>query len=188
MNILFLSSNRGQICGLSLNKPLHLLLLLVVLGMMMGGSVYVGYTLNPNQDNQALIDQWQADVHRQRVKLQHIREEADANIDAMSSRIGLLQAHVMRLDALGQKLVHMASIDKAEFDFDQTPAVGGPETISNQGPRPDELHQAIERLGLELESRENQLVVLGNLLLDENLQKEVQPSGRPITRGWISSY
>ena len=137
MNILFLSSNRGQLCGLSLKKPLHLLLLVGFLGMMMGGSLYLGYTLNPNQDNQAIIDEWKADVHRQRVQLQHIREEADANIVAMSSRIGLLQAHVMRLDALGQKLVHMASIDKAEFDFDQTPAVGGPETISNQGMVPD---------------------------------------------------
>jgi murein DD-endopeptidase MepM/ murein hydrolase activator NlpD len=188
VNILFLSSNRGQICGLNLKKPLHLLLMTIVLGLVMAGSVYFGYSLNPNQDNQALIDEWQADVHRQQVQLSHIREEADANIDALSSRIGLLQAHVMRLDALGRKLVHMASIDKAEFNFDQTPAVGGPETVSNQGLAPDELSAAIDQLSFELESRENQLVVLENLVLDENLQKEVQPSGRPITKGWISSY
>ena len=133
MNILFLSSNRGKICGLNLTKPLHLLVMIGMVGLVIGGSVYVGYTLNPDQDNQALIDLWQDDVHQQRLKLAHIREESDANIDALSSRIGLLQAHVMRLDALGQKLVKMASIDKAEFDFDQTPAVGGPEAISNQG-------------------------------------------------------
>jgi len=188
VNILFLSSNRGQVGGLNLKKPFHLLTLTLFLGLMMGGSVYLGFTLNPSQDNQALIDQWKADVRSQQVQLQHIREEADANINALSSRIGLLQAHVMRLDALGQKLVHMASIDKAEFDFDQTPALGGPETISNQGMEVDELSQAIEQLSFELESRENQLVVLENLVLDENLQKEVQPSGRPITKGWISSY
>ena len=117
MNILFLSSNRGQICGLNLAKPLHLLLLAGFTGLMMSGAVYWGYNLNPDQDNQALIDKWQADVHRQQVELKHIREEADADIDALSSRIGLLQAHIMRLDALGRKLVHMASIDKAEFDF-----------------------------------------------------------------------
>ena len=188
MNILFLSSNKGKLCGLNLTKPLHLLLMMAVLGMLMGGSVYVGYTLNPNQDNQAIIDEWQADVKRQQVQLQHIREEADANIDALSSRIGLLQAHVMRLDALGQKLVHMASIDKGEFNFDNTPALGGPETLSNQVMEPDELTQAIDQLGFELETRENQLVVLENLVLNENLRKEVQPSGRPILKGWISSY
>ena len=188
MNILFLSSNKGQICGLNLKKPFHLMLMMGTVGMLMAGSVYFGYTLNPNQDNQALIDEWKTDVHRQQLQLNHIRQEADANIDALSSRIGLLQAHVMRLDALGQKLVHMASIDKAEFDFDNTPAIGGPETITNKGLDPNELSQAIDQLSYELESRENQLVVLENLVLDENLQKEVQPSGRPITRGWISSY
>jgi len=188
VNILFLSSNRGQICGLNLRKPLHLLLMTVVVGSVLAGAGYVGYTLNPNQDNQALIDEWQADVHAQQVKLKHIREEAEANIDALSSRVGLLQAHVMRLDALGRKLVHMASIDKGEFDFDLTPAMGGPEAVTNPGLQPDELAMAIDKLSFELENRENQLVVLENLVLDENLQKEVSPSGRPITRGWISSY
>jgi len=188
VNILFLSSSRGQICGLSLKKPLHLLAMIVMVSLVVGGSVYVGYTLNPSQDNLALIDEWQADVHRQQVQLKHIREEADADIDALSSRIGLLQAHVMRLDALGRKLVHMASIDKSEFDFENTPALGGPEVVTNKGLEPDELSQAIDKLSFELENRENQLVVLENLVLNENLQKEVQPSGRPIVKGWISSY
>jgi len=67
VNILFLSSNRGQIFGLNLRKPLHLLFMMGLLGMLMAASVYLGYTLNPNQDNQALIDEWQADVHRQQL-------------------------------------------------------------------------------------------------------------------------
>lgn len=188
MNILFLSSSRGQICGLNLTKPLHLLLMIGMVGLIVTGSVYVGYTLNPSQDNQALINEWQTDVHRHQVQLNHIREEADADIDALSSRIGLLQAHVMRLDALGRKLVKMARIDKGEFDFNNTPALGGPEALTNKGLDPDELTRVIDQLGFELENREDQLVVLENLVLNENLQKEVQPSGRPIVKGWISSY
>jgi len=159
-----------------------------MVGLIVTGSVYLGYTLNPSQDNQALINEWQTDVHRQQVQLNHIREEADADIDALSSRIGLLQAHVMRLDALGRKLVKMARIDKGEFNFESTPALGGPEALTNKGLDPDELTQAIDQLGFELEHREDQLVVLENLVLNENLQKEVQPSGRPIVKGWISSY
>ncbi len=187
MNILVLSSNKGKICGLNLAKPLHLLLMMGLIAALGGGSGYLGYRLK-NPDNQQLIDEWQSKVHQQQLQLQHIREEADANIDALSSRIGLLQAHVMRLDALGRKLTHMASIDKGEFDFDQAPAVGGPETVSNKGIEPDELSMAIDQLSMELEAREDQLTVLENLVLNENLRKEVQPSGRPITRGWISSY
>jgi murein DD-endopeptidase MepM/ murein hydrolase activator NlpD len=188
VNILFLSSNKGQICGLNLAKPLHLLFMVGLVGMMTSAAVYLGYTLNPDQDNQALIKEWQTDVRQHQVQLKNIREEADADIDALASRIGLLQAHVMRLDALGRKLVHMARIDKAEFDFDSTPALGGPEARPNKALQPDELSKAIDRLSLKLEDRENQLSVMENLVLDANLQKEVVPSGRPITKGWLSSY
>lgn len=188
MNILFLSSSRGQICGLNLTKPLHLLLMIGMVGLVVAGSVYVGYRLNPSQDNQALIDEWQTDVHHQQVQLEYIREEADADIDALSSRIGLLQAHVMRLDALGRKLVKMARIDKSEFDFENTPALGGPETDSDKVVELDELSLAIDKLSLQLEDREDKLVVMENLVLNENLKKEVEPSGRPIIKGWLSSY
>lgn len=188
MNILFLSSSRGQICGLNFKKPLHLLLMIGMVGLIVTGSVYVGYTLNPGQDNQALIDEWQTDVHHQQVQLEYIREEADADIDALSSRIGLLQAHVMRLDALGRKLVKMARIDKSEFDFENTPALGGPETDSDKVVALDELSLAIDKLSLQLEDREDKLVVMENLVLNENLKKEVEPSGRPIIKGWLSSY
>ena len=188
MNILFLSSNRGQICGLNLAKPMHVLLMIGVLGLVISGSAWVGYSLNPNQDKQTLIDEWQADVRSQQVQLSHIREEADADIDALSSRIGLLQAHVMRLDALGRKLVKMASIDTKEFNFDSSPPLGGPATTADKVVEPDELSKAIDKLGLQLSDRENQLVVMENLVLNKNLQKEVEPSGRPITKGWLSSY
>jgi murein DD-endopeptidase MepM/ murein hydrolase activator NlpD len=188
MNILFLSSNRGQIGGLNLTRPMHLLLATGILGLLIGGSAYLGYSLKPGQDQQAIIKEWKADVHRHQVQLSHIREEADADIDALSSRIGLLQAHVMRLDALGRKLVHMASIDAAEFNFDSSPPMGGPDTGNTRVFEPDELSQAIEQLGLQLNDRENQLIVMENLVLNENLKKEVEPSGRPIKKGWLSSY
>ena len=188
MNILFLSSNKGKLCSLNLAKPLHFLLMVTMLGGFGVGATYVGYTLNPPNDSQALIDDWQVDIRQQRVRLKNIKQEADANIDALSSRLGLLQAHVMRLDALGQKLVHMADIDKGEFNFDSTPALGGPEVDSQRALQSPELALAIEQLSLDLESREDQLTVLEDIVLVENLQKEVQPSGRPLLKGWLSSY
>lgn len=171
-----------------MRKPLHFLFSLVLIIGFGAGSVYIGYTINPPNDNQALIDDWQEEIHQQQVRLNHIKQEADADIDALSSRLGLLQAHVMRIDALGQKLIHMANIDRGEFDFDSTPAVGGPETSSQQALQSPELALAIEQLSIDLESREDQLSVLEDIVLLENLQKEVQPRGRPLLKGWLSSY
>lgn len=163
-------------------------LVIGVLGGLLGGAAYWGYQLNPYQDNQALVSQWQQQIHQQKVQLEYLRQEADADVDALSSRLGLLQAHVMRLDALGQKLILMANIDKSEFDFGNIPALGGPESASQKASNVSELAIAIEELGLQLENRENQLVFLQDLVMNKNLQKEVQPSGRPIVKGWLSSY
>ncbi len=192
MNIIILSSSKGKLGGTNLAKPLGLLVLTVVLSVLMAGAGYIGYHLNDRQGWEAdreLVAVWQEDIDTHRQSLQRLQEEADADINALSSRVGVLQAHVMRLDALGRKLVTMADIDTGEFDFNQSPAsVGGPETQSNQNFEPDELAMAIERLNQELNDRENQLSVLENLVLSQNLQDEVQPSGRPILKGWISSY
>jgi murein DD-endopeptidase MepM/ murein hydrolase activator NlpD len=189
VNILFLSSTKGTIFSLNLAKPLHLLLLAAVISSLSAGGGYWGYSLNPPQDNQAIIDGWNQKIHQQKVKLKNIAQESEANVDALSSRLGLLQAHVMRLDALGRKLTHMASIDNGEFDFNSTPAVGGPEeSIEQKSLQTPELSVAIHRLGLDLENQENQLEVLEDIVMNENLQKEVQPSGRPILKGWLSSY
>jgi murein DD-endopeptidase MepM/ murein hydrolase activator NlpD len=106
----------------------------------------------------------------------------------LSSRLGLLQAHVNRLDALGQKLIHMAKIDNGEFDFGKIPAVGGPETMPLKTVNSSDLHKAIDSLSADLSNRENQLLVLEDLLMNRNLLKEVQPRGRPISAGWLSSY
>ena len=161
---------------------------MIVVGGFGAGAAYLGYSLDPPQNNQALIEEWQQRIHAQQVRLDHIRQESDADIDALSSRLGLLQAHIMRLDALGQKLVKMANIDKGEFDFDNTPALGGPETGYQETLQSPALSLAIEKLNLELGKREDQLGVLEDIVMIENLKKEVQPSGRPLLKGWLSSY
>jgi murein DD-endopeptidase MepM/ murein hydrolase activator NlpD len=188
VNILFLSSNKGQLCSINLRRPPHFLGLILLVAGLACGSAYLGYTFIPNDNNQVLVKKWQKELHQQQVSLKNIQEESNANVDALSSRLGLLQAHVMRLDALGRKLINMAKIDQGEFDFGSTPALGGPETVEQKTAQPLELSAAISQLSLELQNRQNQLQVLESLVMNENLQKEVQPSGRPITKGWLSSY
>ena len=40
----------------------------------------------------------------------------------MAMRLGEVNAHVIRLDALGKRLTEMADIDSREFNFDREPA------------------------------------------------------------------
>ena len=183
MNIIFLSANKGTLCSIGMCKPHHYLLLLLVVGLLGGGIGYIGYSFSQSPDQSMHISEWKSKVHKQQFDLDSLRQESDASIEVLSSRMGLLQAHVNRIDALGQKLIHMAEIDSDEFDFNQTPAVGGPETQQQSSVDSSELHKAFDQLSRDLAARENQLLVLEDLLMSRNLLKEVQPSGRPIING-----
>jgi hypothetical protein len=43
-------------------------------------------------------------------------------------------------------------------------------------------------LAAQIDNRMQQLTVLENLLMNRNLQDQVMPAGRPITKGWLSSH
>ena len=52
----------------------------------------------------------------------------------------------------------------------------------------DDFMREMDELSRQIESRSLQLDVLESLLMSRNLQDEVFPAGRPVKRGWISSY
>lgn len=188
MNIIFLSANKGALCSIGMCKPYHYLTLLLVIGLIAGGIGYSGYRFAQTPDHTADVSMWKDIIQKQQLDLERLKQESDASIEVLSSRMGLMQAHVNRLDALGQKLILMAEIDNGEFDFDQIPALGGPEALQQVSVDSSELNKAIDDLSYSLADRESQLLVLEDLILSRNLLKEVEPSGRPITNGWLSSY
>ncbi|MGW8227565.1 MAG: M23 family metallopeptidase [Gammaproteobacteria bacterium] len=134
----------------------------------------------------------QSELETQRLKVEEARRNAEENMDALALRLGNLQAHVIRLDALGERLTSMAKLDNGEFNFERPPAQGGPEDASkdsaiNSITVPDFL-KSLDELSNQLKDRNQQLSVLEDMLMTRNLEAEVVPAGRPITRGWLSSY
>ena len=132
---------------------------------------------------------WRAELAEQQVVLESTRLAAQQNLDALALRLGQMNAHVVRLDALGQRLTQMAGLDDGEFDFAATPSLGGPEELV---PRADldqvsGLISTLDGLDIRLEDRQQQLGVLEDFLLNRKLQAEVHPEGRPVSTGYISS-
>jgi murein DD-endopeptidase MepM/ murein hydrolase activator NlpD len=84
----------------------------------------------------------------------------------------------------------MANLEDGEFDFDEPPAMGGPEEPVSTGSNvavPDVV-EAMHTLDLQLDNREAQLGVLESVIANQNLKQRVYPQGRPVSSGWISSY
>src|SRR6202007_264551 len=63
----------------------------------------------------------------QKKQIADLRQQLQLRVDAMAMRLGEMNAHVIRLDALGKRLTEMADIDSREFNFDRDPPRGGPE-------------------------------------------------------------
>ncbi len=148
-----------------------------------------GYLLGVSFGHRAILSEWKADVVEQKASLNLAKQESQAEINALTTKVGLLQAHVNRIDALGNMLVNMANLDADEFSFDSTPGVGGPHlAVENETQVDMEIDAVLGRINAELKGREHQLQVLSDLLIDKKLKQETYPQGRPVIHGWISSY
>ena len=74
------------------------------------------------------VARWNEDLATQRAILDKTRVAVDDQVAALATRVGRMQAQLIRLDALGRQLTEVAKLDRGEFDFDRPPTVGGPRT------------------------------------------------------------
>ncbi len=132
---------------------------------------------------------FRSELKQQQKNLKEMSLSTTDNINALASRLGQLQSHVIRLDALGDRLSKVAGVDPTEFDFSSPPAVGGPAHAgASESANFSNFMLDLENLTRELEDRDQQLAVLEEMLINRNVDQVVKPSGRPVTKGWLSSY
>ncbi|MFK8027407.1 MAG: M23 family metallopeptidase [Gammaproteobacteria bacterium] len=149
-----------------------------------------GYWLGVNYGHEGIVEDWKYDIKHQQDQLELVRLESDANLEALTQKIAYYQAHINRLDALGNKLMNMADLDDLEIDFTQPPGFGGPDSYSDVANQDvlASMEQTLATISSQLQSQENKLHTLDVMLTDRNLREEVYPQGRPIEKGWISSH
>jgi murein DD-endopeptidase MepM/ murein hydrolase activator NlpD len=190
MNIILLSRRDGKARQFNLTRPVTLGLVLAVTALIVGGAFTLGLQLGRGVHREVAL----ADTTRlagllaeQKQEIANLRQQLQLRVDAMAMRIGAVNAHVIRLDALGKRLTEMADIDSREFDFDRDPPSGGPEGEGVSAQVPD-LSAMLTRLEQRADRRESQLAALENVILTRELKEEIHPEGRPVSSGYISSY
>jgi len=191
MNIILIRKNSGGSGYINLNRRRLFAFALLGFVLLPGGLAYTGYWLGTQSlkfQPDLLYEVLQTKLAEQAVSIKTTQLDVDDNMSALASRLGSLQARVIRLDALGQRLTKMAKLDKGEFNFSSLPAVGGPEGAKTQPVDVPEFLQNIAMLSQQIDDRGQQLAVLETMMMNRNLQAEVFPAGRPIKKGWTSSY
>jgi murein DD-endopeptidase MepM/ murein hydrolase activator NlpD len=179
MNLIFFSRRQGQARHLQLTHPATLTLAGVFGLALLAGTFSLGMRLGASG----------LDTEARMAELGVLRQQVQDRIDAMSIRVGELNAHVIRLEALGKRLTQMAKINSRELNFDVAPAVGGPEE-AGAGMRAEipDLTRMIDDLERKLQQRDPQLLALENVILSRSLTEAIRPEGRPVLEGYISSY
>ncbi|NOZ10661.1 MAG: M23 family metallopeptidase [Gammaproteobacteria bacterium] len=195
MHILLVPSNNSSSNRTCLHHRQIVLLgliFLMVLPVALGLVAYqVRSTLdrmnNPQLDADYLARLEQSLV-KQRAEINDTKQTADNHLNALALRLGKIQAQVMRINALGQRLTSMAGLTRGEFDFSISPGVGGAEppagTPVMQLPS---LATSLERLSFQVEQRFQELELLESLLMDHQLQAALKPVGWPVIGGYVSS-
>lgn len=127
-------------------------------------------------------------LDEERRTIEDARAEQRAHLDALALKIGELQAHLMRLDALGDRLVEVGKLDRDEFDFAAEPPLGGvDEALPADSQSAGELSADMARIAGLLDDREAKLDALEQTLMNRELMAQVVPSGKPVKKGWMSS-
>ncbi len=190
MSVILVTNRSGRTRKIHLGLWQGLLVVLVLLAAI-GGAAYWGMQQAQRDTSElSMVKVMQKQLAEQQQALERSRREAEENLNALAVRLGEMKAHVIRLDALGQRLIKKAKLSEGEFDFENPPAQGGPIAADGRGQsiRIDDFIASLDAMEQQLEHRALQLSVLETLLLNRELQDEVFPQGRPIKRGWISSY
>lgn len=170
-------------------------LAIVLLIAAFSGCFYLGYNhgVNKNLDvttQKMWVDSWGNELSVHKNDILSARKDVQMHLDAFSEQVAKLQAHVARLDALGIHLSKIAKIDSDLFNFseglsDQDVYVS--EVESNNETSLD-LYKLFDKLSDNVSFLDNQLNLLQSMLKYQNLDRQTLVKGKPIKKGYISSY
>jgi murein DD-endopeptidase MepM/ murein hydrolase activator NlpD len=124
-------------------------------------------------------------AQEQNAKMQSYLRE---NLNAMATRLGQMQAQLVRLDTLGERLAKVAGFKPQDFMFDQPPARGGADSSLPAYPLSlNDLNRQVDLLSRKMEDRTDKLGVLDSVMMVDSAKKKLVPSVLPIDGGWFSS-
>jgi murein DD-endopeptidase MepM/ murein hydrolase activator NlpD len=110
------------------------------------------------------------------------------SLNTMASKVGELQARLLRVDALGERLTKVARLKPQDFMFDRVPGRGGAESsLPSTELSMKDLGITLDKLSKDLEDRTDKLRVLESMLTEDSAKRQLMPSGMPTEGGFYSS-
>lgn len=113
------------------------------------------------------------------------------NLAAMAMKLGEMQAQLMRLDSLGERVQGLAGIKPQEFNFREKPGRGGPGSSSGERKQyfmsMPQFKSVMDELAKDLEYRADYLNVVETSLMNDKINSKLLPTIRPVNVSYNAS-
>lgn len=128
-------------------------------------------------------------VLQQQAEMDVIAADAAQQIEFWSNNVAALEARLLGLDALAKHVARASGMRVSELQHDGAGQATSstPPTDSELGGRVDTVFTRMTRLQRRLHEREVAFAALDHAISLKRTYAQTMPSGRPVTKGWISS-
>lgn len=106
------------------------------------------------------------------------------NLDVMAKRLGEMQAKMMQLDALGERVSGLAGINPAEL---KSPMGSGGALVGSRSLTMEELQSTLADLDRLTDQRVDLMTVMESRLFDQKIKKLMVPTQPPVAGGVLGS-
>jgi len=126
----------------------------------------------------------------QREEAARVQERVHGHLNAMAVRLGELQAQMLRLENVGERLARTAGLKPTELPSMDSPVPGRGGAISSLPSRNlsmAEFGGLVDTLSRQMSLRQDQYSVLEALLVHDSANRKFMPTLSPVLDGWFSS-
>jgi lysostaphin len=113
------------------------------------------------------------------------------NLALMARKLGEMQAELMRLDALGERVQGLAGVKPTEFNFREAPGRGGPapsmDGTSSRDLTLSEFQGLLDAMASDLEHRSDYMNVVESTLMTDKVQSKMMPTSQPVNVSYNAS-
>ena len=111
------------------------------------------------------------------------------NLAAMAMKLGEMQAQLMRLDALGERVQGLAGVKPQEFNFREVPGRGGAErsSLKDKPLGMNEFQQLLDAMARDVEHRADYMNVVESALMSHKIKSKLLPTIQPVNVSYNAS-
>jgi murein DD-endopeptidase MepM/ murein hydrolase activator NlpD len=114
------------------------------------------------------------------------------NLALMARRLGEMQAQLMRLDALGERVQGLAGVKPAEFNFKEMPGRGGAAPSGTDGNAGHDLSMTefqtlLDVVAKDVEHRADYMNIVESTLMSDKIKSKLLPTIQPVSVAYNAS-